>query len=419
MIRVGGVLAWPRYYTVPVGRDAGPMSVGRPLRGHAMALKLKIVSDNAATAGQHSRWIFGVNGGRIGRHETNDWVLRDPDRYVSGRHAEIEHRGGNWLLRDLSTNGTFVNDSDEALGPNQAHQLENGDRIRIGGYDIEVEISGGNDFPAEEALPISEEDLNTSFDVTDFMATSRRERDPGPQRSPGVAAARPPPAPPPAPTPAPATAPTSSSRAREEQDLWPGLVALCKGAGIDPRALPAEARNSALQQAGQLLRETLVGFTELAQLRAEFSSEFGITSGARGRDATGALRQISAVEPLLEMLLAGHGPGDARAIDEIRNQFARARHHEIAVPAALRAALGAVFEKLDPDELEAQLGRRTQGAAAAEMQVRLWNRYRELFRATVQTGDAGLPAVFLTAFARAYEALSSGGEVQEPGSRDD
>jgi len=375
-----------------------------------MALKLKIVSDNAATAGKHSRWIFGVNGGRIGRHETNDWVLRDPDRYVSGRHAEIEHRGGNWLLRDLSTNGTFVNDSDEALGPNRAHQLENGDRIRIGEYDIEVEISGGNDFPADEALPISEADLDTSFDVTDFMATSRREREPRPQR---------PPATPPASTPALTPAPTLSSRAREEQELWPGLVALCKGAGIDPRALPPEARNSALQQAGQLLRETLVGFTELAQARADFSSKFGITSGARGRDATGSLRQISAVEPLLEMLLAGRGPGDARAIDEIRGQFTRARHHEIAVPAALRAALAAVFEKLDPDELETQLGRRAQGAAAAEMQARLWNRYRELFRATVQTGDAGLPAVFLTAFARAYESLSSGGETQEPGSQED
>ena len=82
-----------------------------------MALRLKIVSDNAAAAGEHARWTFGVNGGRIGRHTSNDWVLRDPERYVSGRHAEIEHRGGTWLLRDTSTNGTFVNDSDEALGP--------------------------------------------------------------------------------------------------------------------------------------------------------------------------------------------------------------------------------------------------------------------------------------------------------------
>lgn len=373
-----------------------------------MALRMKIVSENAATAGEHARWTFGVNGGHIGRNDGNDWVLRDPDRYVSGRHAEIEHRGGTWWLRDLSTNGTFVNESDEALGPDRAHQLNNGDRIRIGEYEIEVEISGGNDFPADEALSIRDQDLDAAFEVKSFLSTGRREREPRPRHRPDRGAARP-----------AAAAPAPSARTRDEQDLWPGIVALCKGAGIDPRALPPEVRSSALNQAGQLLRETLVGFTDLARTRADFAGEFGIASGARRRDATSPLVQIAAVEQLLEMLLAGRGPGDARAIDEIRGQFARARRHEIAMSAALREALAAVFEKLDPDELEEQLGRRAHGAASAEMQVRLWNRYRELFRATVQTGEAGLPAVFLVAFARAYESISSGGEANDSGRRDD
>ena len=379
-----------------------------------MALRLKIVSDNAAAAGEHPRWTFGVNGGRIGRHDSNDWVLHDTDRYVSGRHAEIEHRGGTWWVRDLSTNGTFINDSDEALGPQRVHQLENGDRIRIGEYDIEVEVSGGNDFPADELQPISDADLDTSFEVKSVLATSRRERDSRPRRRPVVAAATPPPAP----APAMPSAQTATGRARDEHDMWPGLAALCKGAGIDPRALPPESRMAALHQAGQLLRETLVGFTELARTRADFASEFGITSGARRRDATSPLVQISAVEPLLEMMLAGKGPGDARAVDEIRGQFARARHHEIAVSAALREALLAVFEKLDPDELEAQLGKRAKGAATPDRQLRLWNRYRELFRATVQAGDAGLPAVFLVAFARAYESITSGGNARTEGQQD-
>ncbi len=386
-----------------------PGSVGRPLRGPMMALRLKIVSDNAMTAGEHVRWTFGVNGGRIGRHESNDWVLRDTERYVSGRHAEIEHRAGTWWVRDLSTNGTFINDSDEPLGMQAVHRLENGDRIRIGEYDIEVEISGGNDFPAKEAPPVSVMDLDASFELKAVLPAGRRERDSRPRKRPDAAPAKPPQAP---------AAQAPSGRARDEHELWPGLVALCKGAGIDPRALAPEARVTALHQAGQLLRETLVGFTELARTRADFASEFGISSGARRRDATSPLVQISAVEPLLEMMLAGRGPGDARAVDEIRSQFSRARHHEIAVAAALREALAALFEKLDPDELEAQLGRRAPDTATANMQLRLWHRYRELFRATVQTGDAGLPAVFLVAFARAYEAISSGGSAPTGGQQD-
>jgi predicted component of type VI protein secretion system len=383
-----------------------------------MALRLKIVSDNAAAAGEQARWTFGVNGGRIGRNTSNDWVLRDPERFVSGRHAEIEHRGGTWLLRDTSTNGTFVNGSDEALGPDRPYALSHGDRFRIGEYDIEVEITGGNDFPAQESAPVTDSDLDASFEVKNFISTGRRVREDHARESPRARAEGAPPRTVP-PTPqAPSTA-VPASRGREDQELWPGLVALCRGAGIDPIALPAEVRGTVLAQAGQLLRESLVGFAELARTRADFASEFGISSGARRRDATGAFARIAAVEQVLEMMLAGRGPGDARAVDEIRAQFARARQHEVAMTAALREALAAVFEKLNPEALEEQLGRRAQGVAGAELHARLWNRYLELFRATVQSGDVGLPAVFLVAFARAYESIAAGGAVRDPGDRRD
>ena len=382
-----------------------------------MALRMKIVSDNAGVAGRHTRWTFGVNGGRIGRHDSNDWVLRDPERYVSSRHAEIEHRGGTWWLRDVSTNGTFVNDSVDALGPDQMHELSSGDRIRIGEYEIEVEITGGNDFPADEVPLLGDEGLDSALDVKSLISSGPHDRGTQTRQRPQPLRERPraEPAPPRQAMPAP----VATARARDEQELWPGIVAICKGAGIDPRSLPPEVRGTALQQAGQLLRETLVGFADLARTRADFASEFGISSGARRRDATSPMVQFAAVEQLLEMLLSGRGPGEIGAIDEIRGQFARARHHEIAVAASLREALAAVFEKLDPDELEQQLGRHAKGGGAADMQLKLWNRYRELFRATVQSGDAGLPAAFLVAFARAYESIVSGGEAATRGRHDD
>ncbi len=380
-----------------------------------MALRLKIVSDNASAAGDNPRWTFGVNGGRIGRNTSNDWVLRDPDRYVSGRHAEIEHRGGTWLLRDTSTNGTFVNDSDEALGPERLHQLSNGDRFRIGEYEIEVEITGGNDFPPQERAPAAESEISASFEVKNFISTGRRERVAQATARPRAEPAPPRIVPPPAPA-APTASPPSARTADQEQ--WPGLASFCKGAGIDPIALPAEVRSTALAQAGQLLREALVGFSELARTRADFASEFGISSGARHRDATGAFARIEAIEQILEQMLAGRGPGDIRAVDAVRKHFARARQHDIALTGALREALAAVLEKLNPESLEEQLGRRAQGLAGSELQARLWNRYLELYRATAQAGDAGLPAVFLAAFVRAYETLAAGGSARDPGDRE-
>ena len=376
-----------------------------------MALRLKIVSDNASAAGDNPRWTFGVNGGFIGRNTSNDWVLRDPDRYVSGKHAAIEHRGGTWLLRDTSTNGTFVNDSDEALGPDRLHQLSNGDRFRIGEYDIEVEISGGNDFIPQDPAPAANADLDASFEVRNFLSTGRRERD---REAP--VAARPRVVPPANPPNTAAAAPASTRT--QDQEQWPGLASFCKGAGIDPLALPAEVRGTALAQAGQLLREALLGFSELARVRADFANEFGISSGARHRDATGAFARIEAIEQILEQMLAGRGPGDIRAVDAVRKHFARARQHDIALTGALREALTAVLEKLNPESLEEQLGRRAQGVAGPELQARLWNRYLELYRTTAQSGDAGLPAVFLVAFARAYESLAAGGSARGPGDRE-
>ena len=220
-----------------------------------------------------------------------------------------------WLLRDTSTNGTFVNDSDEALGPDRLHQLSNGDRFRIGEYEIEVEITGGNDFPPGVA-PVSVTDLDSSFGVKNFISTGRREREAQAARARRRRRRRP------ARRAASAAAGAASApctRGRDDQELWPGLAALCRAPGIDPIALPAEVRGTALQQAGQLLRETFVGFSELARRAAGFASEFGISSGARRRDATASFTQIAAVEQILEMVLAGRGPRRLRAQSTTRS----------------------------------------------------------------------------------------------------
>ena len=78
-----------------------------------MAIKLRVISDQYRALGEQRSRVFGVNGGTIGRAPDNDWVLPDPSRVVSGHHCEIEYRGGAYWLKDTSTNGVFVNDSEE------------------------------------------------------------------------------------------------------------------------------------------------------------------------------------------------------------------------------------------------------------------------------------------------------------------
>lgn len=82
--------------------------------------------------------VTNKRGIDIGRDQYLDWVLHDPSRFISGKHCEIRFSDGQYWLRDVSTNGTFINRSE--FRPNGAHALQHGDQIEIGRYIVSVRI---------------------------------------------------------------------------------------------------------------------------------------------------------------------------------------------------------------------------------------------------------------------------------------
>jgi len=118
-----------------------------------MALKLAIVSEQRAPLGARSSIVFGVGGGSIGRAHDNDWVLPDPERYLSAHHARVRFDDGAFQLYDTSTNGVYVNDHTEALGRRASHTLRDGDQLRLGTYQIAVSIDAeGHEAPEASAV---------------------------------------------------------------------------------------------------------------------------------------------------------------------------------------------------------------------------------------------------------------------------
>ncbi|MGK0358878.1 MAG: hypothetical protein ACI9U2_001172 [Bradymonadia bacterium] len=85
-----------------------------------------------------SHALLGVRQVSIGRGDATDidragdtLTLRIADRRASGTHARLHLHNRAWLLTDLgSTNGTALNGS--RVAPNQAHTLNDGDRIELG-----------------------------------------------------------------------------------------------------------------------------------------------------------------------------------------------------------------------------------------------------------------------------------------------
>jgi type VI secretion system protein ImpI len=74
----------------------------------------------------------------IGRGAHLDWTLPDPSRFISGKHCEVRFRDGAFWLYDVSTNGTFLNESSRRL--QAPHRLVDGDRLTIGSYVIAVAL---------------------------------------------------------------------------------------------------------------------------------------------------------------------------------------------------------------------------------------------------------------------------------------
>ncbi|MFL0809046.1 MAG: type VI secretion system-associated FHA domain protein TagH [Agarilytica sp.] len=108
-----------------------------------MAINLSIIKSPVGVTLAASQKRFGEEGGTIGRGDGNDWVLSDPDRFLSSRHCSLSCEGGQYYLTDLSTNGTFINGAPEPVGKGGKIPLNENDTIELGDYQFRVETLVG------------------------------------------------------------------------------------------------------------------------------------------------------------------------------------------------------------------------------------------------------------------------------------
>ena len=144
-----------------------------------MKLRLNVITYRHQPTSMPMGSAFDAAGGTIGRAADNDWVLPDPERFISGKHAKISLQNGQYYLTDTSTNGIYINARPQPIGKGNSVPLTDGDRILICDYEIEVELentqmntgSAGatdGDFfsPLPSNAPLSASD-NTPFELED------------------------------------------------------------------------------------------------------------------------------------------------------------------------------------------------------------------------------------------------------------
>jgi type VI secretion system protein len=432
-----------------------------------MTLRLSVVSEHGIRLGPQSTKVFGVHGGTIGRSTDNAWILPDPDRYLSGKHVRIDFRSGTYVLVDTSSNGTYVNGSQVPLGKYHDYVLKDGDYLRLGEYELLVTIDKSNDFPPDDAAVVAYDgqpgasaavkkstanDLGADLDLSSLLEPSDSAvhgvparnaygqvvgapagREPAAAREP--AAPREPPAPPaeggtpwhmmtrPFKVDAKAEAaavlaaaaaaglrPQAGALAAPpgpalyEGDFDLGLAAFCRGAGVDPRTITSEARNGALQLAGQLLREAVLGLMDLNQSRNEFRNRFRMPPAAANEGPESPLNFSQGVDEALVRLLTTTSTRSG-SVEAVRDNFRELKAQNAASLAASRAAFEEFIGRVDPKELEERFERATKrGVFGQQNKSKYWELYAEMFAGLTQRPADGFPHVYTEAFAKAYEA---------------
>jgi len=145
-----------------------------------MTLTLTITKHPEMPPGEAMSRTLNRCGAVIGRGKDSDWVLPDPDRHLSKQHCRIEFRGDRYYVVDISKNGVFVNESIEPLRQGNMAELNDGDRLTLGDYELEIRIGSDDRRPAAREQQIPDEFdpfVEEPFEQPE-LAVARRQSEP-------------------------------------------------------------------------------------------------------------------------------------------------------------------------------------------------------------------------------------------------
>ncbi|MEL6364651.1 MAG: type VI secretion system-associated FHA domain protein TagH [Pseudomonadota bacterium] len=418
-----------------------------------MTLKLSIVSTATAPEGVAMAATL-ADGATIGRNATNDWVLIDPERHVSGVHAAIRLEGGRYIVEDRSTNGTFVNDDAAPLGKDGRRPLAAGDSLRIGRYLISVDAAappsaqrptaadpdpfpssldetppaddpfglapagdplGGDaqgfdqgaspdDFfqpppstPPKSPIPSGAGDKWWEEDgAPDPVAEPPAAPDPddpfaAPTSDPFAPAQQPPPAPArPTSPPEAVRAPIAAEAAEETGEAFDVFL---DALGVSP----PQNREEAAQVLGAAFRELMSGALDLMNARSGLRNELRLAATMVRASENNPLKFSVHVDDALQRLIGGTAAGFMPPVEASREMMADLRAHELAVMAGVEAGVAKLLDQLHPDRFESG-GRLKLGAFGASK-----DRYREVFEKLKTDLHERSTGVFWKAFSEGYE----------------
>ncbi len=383
-----------------------------------MTCRLEIVSEHRDLVGEDAVRVFGEDGGTIGRSLQNDWILPDPDRFISGRHATIDCRGGIYYLLDTSSNGVYINGDCEPIGKGNPRRLFNGDTLRLGDFEIEVTIDKGESLvmPLDDpethvadhsASLVPEESLRTGVQLLDEDAITGddefqsalfgEEIDTSIGQSAVQRAVK-------------DIQPPKHATPKElvESDLVATdlLDSFLDGLGINRAELhPTTDLGEVMQNAGEVLREFVDGASQLLASRANLKNAFRLDQTTVLPRHNNPLKLSANTRDSIMQLLVGKegeylGPRDA-----VREVCRDLLFHQDAFLDAMNSAFIEFADRFDPDELKDGFDRTLGRNFLTKFlnKSKYWDLYSEVYPILTEKGGGRFPQMYAEEFVRAYE----------------
>ena len=378
-----------------------------------MPLTIKLVSEHRDLVGGDCVREYYEEGGTIGRSLQNDWILPDPDRYISGRHATIDFKGGMYYLADTSSNGVYMNGEIEPIGNGNPRRLFDGDRMRMGDFEFEIQIDQGESLvmPLDTAPSVAPDNIEQFVDE-DVLETGMQllteEEITGDEEFQSALFGKE--TKQPEPEPELVVESANDESADEEggsirvtaEDLFDSFL---DGLGVSRVELhPAVNRAEMMITAGLVLREFVEGTIKLLGSRTNLKNAFRLDQTTVLPRQNNPMKFSDNTNDLIKQLLVG-GEGEyLGARDAVREANRDLLNHQNAFLDAMNSAFIEFADRFDPDELQEGFDRTIDSKLFAFMnKSKYWALYRDLYPIMTEKGGGRFPQMFGEEFVKAYE----------------